>query len=75
MLFTDNRNRDGPDSLGAVLADSWVEGRLPIVTLASKRKFERDRDYALRVATDVADLLFGIATGDYLDQPRRFVPR
>jgi hypothetical protein len=50
VLFTENRNHDGPDSLQATLNDSWIEGRLPVLTLASKQRFERDHDYALAVA-------------------------
>lgn len=75
VLLTENRNHDGPDSLGAVLDDSWIEGRLPVLTLSSKSKFERDLAYAQRVATDVAELLFGVAMGEYRDRPRIDVPR
>jgi len=76
LLFTENRNHDGPDSLHATLADSWKMGHLPVVTLANKARFEHDRGYAERVATDVAEILFGIAQEqEYLDQPRIWVPR
>ena len=76
LLFTENRNHDGPDSLHATLADSWRMGHLPIVTLANKGRFEHDRGYADRVATDVAEILFGIVQEQkYLDQPRIWVPR
>jgi hypothetical protein len=75
VLFTENRNDDGPDSLQATLTDSWQWGHLPVLTLSSKRRFEHDRRYAERVATDVADLLFGIAQQEYRDQPRIYVPR
>ncbi len=75
VLFTENRNQDGTDSLQSTLADSWRAGHLPILTLANKRKFEADRRYADRVATDVAEILFGIVQGEFLDQSRIFVPR
>ena len=75
VLFTENRNHDGPNSLQATLSDSWRMGHLPVLTLSIKRKFETNRDYAEQVATDVAELLFGINQGDYRDQPRIFVPR
>jgi hypothetical protein len=75
VLFTENRNDDGPDSLQATLTDSWRSGRLPILTLSKKWRFERDLAYAERVAADIAELLFGIANGQYLDQPRIYVPR
>jgi hypothetical protein len=75
VLFTDNRNHDGPDSLGATLADSWREGLLPVLTLSNKGRFEHDRGFAERVASDVAEILFGIAEGqDYRDRARIYVP-
>jgi hypothetical protein len=75
VLFTENRNHDGPHSLEATLTDSWRTGHLPVLTLANKSKFEQSREYADRVATDVAELLFGVEYGDYRDQPRIYVPR
>ena len=75
VLFTENRNDDGPDSLQAVLTDSWRSGQLPVLTLANKGRFEHSRAYAERVANDVAELLFAIAHEEYLDQPRIYVPR
>jgi hypothetical protein len=75
VLFTDNRNRDDVESLEATLEDSWREGHLPVFTIANKGRFERDREYAMRAATDVAELLFGIAHGEYRDTPRIYVPR
>jgi hypothetical protein len=74
-LFTENRNHDGPDSLHATLMDSWRVGYLPVLTLANKGKFDHSREYAQCVATDVAELLFGIEHGEYRDQRRIFVPR
>jgi hypothetical protein len=75
VLLTENRNHDGPNSLQATLTDSWQRGCLPVLTLSDKRRFEYDRLYADRVATDVAELLFGIAQEkQYCDQPRIWVP-
>jgi hypothetical protein len=74
VLFTENRNHDGPDSLHATLTDSWRVGHLPVLTLANKAAFEHSRGYAERVATGVAETLFGIAHGEYRDQPRIYVP-
>lgn len=76
VLFTENRNDDGPDSLQATLADSWRVGHLPIVTLSNKARFEYDRDYAGRVASGVAEVLFGVAIPPhrYRDRPRIYVP-
>lgn len=75
VLFTDNRNLEDQTSLQATLMDSWRMGHLPVLTLASKRKFEEKSEYAKRVAIDIAEILFGIAQGEYRDQPRIFVPR
>ncbi len=74
VLFTDNRNNDGVDSLQATLADSWRPGPLPILTLANKDRFQRRRAYGERVASHVADLLFDIKHDRFVDQPRIFVP-
>ena len=75
VLFTNNRNNDGPNSLQTTLAESWRVGNLPVLTLADRVKFDRDRAYGERVATDIADLLFGIREGEYRDLQRVFVPR
>ncbi len=75
VLFTENRNDDGPDSLHATLSDTWQVGHLPVLTLSNKRRFEHRPVYAERVASDVADLLFGIEHGEqYRDQPRIYIP-
>lgn len=74
VLFTDNRNHENENSLQATLADSWRVGHLPVVTLANKGKFDHSEEYAKRVASDVATLLFGICQEQYLDQPRIYVP-
>ena len=74
VLFTENRNDDGPNSLQATLADSWRKGHLPVLTLANKRRLEHSREYAASVATDIAELLFGVFHGEYRDQPRIYVP-
>lgn len=75
VLFTDNRNDDGETSLQATLASIWSPGNLPVITLANKRRFEKDADYRKRVADDVAELLFGILAGDSRDLDRIYVPR
>jgi hypothetical protein len=75
VLLTENRNRDGEESLQATLTDSWELGHLPVLMLSNKLRFEHDPGYAGRVATDIAELLFGIALEQYRDQPRIWVPR
>ena len=47
VLFTENRNHDGPDSLYGTLADSWKDGCLPVLTLANKRRFEHESNFRL----------------------------
>ncbi|MCI0703005.1 MAG: hypothetical protein L0241_18155 [Planctomycetia bacterium] len=74
VLLTDNRNEEDADSLAATLADSWRIGQLPVLTLAKKSRFEHRPEYAKRVATDIAELLFGVANGEYLNVPRIIVP-
>jgi hypothetical protein len=75
VLFTDNRNDDGPDSLEATLSDTWQIGLLPILTLSNRGRFEHDREYGERVASDVAEILFGIVQEqNYRDRPRIYVP-
>jgi hypothetical protein len=75
VLFTENRNHEDENSLQATLTDSWQRGHLPVLTLANKGRFENSSSYAKQVAIDVAELLFGIAQGEYRDQPRIYVPR
>lgn len=75
VLLTDNRNKDGHDSLQATLDDSWEIGCFPIVTIGDKDAFEKDFAYAARVAFDIADLLIGIKQQEFLHQPRFYLPR
>lgn len=75
VLFTDNRNHDGPYSLEATMRELWLKGCLPVITLGNKSSFQTNRDYASRVASDVADVLFGISQQQqFRDCPRIFVP-
>jgi hypothetical protein len=75
VLFTDNRNHEGENSLQATLQDSWREGHLPILTLANKGKFENSAAYATKVAEEVVELLVSVFHDGIRDQPRIFVPR
>ncbi len=74
LLFTDNRNDDGEDSLKATLDERWKEGCLPVVTLASKARFERDSVYRELVVEHVAEILLGASEGEYRSYPRIYVP-
>ena len=75
VLLTDNRNHAGRDSFEAVLRDSWQVGCLPILTLANKRRFDRDAEYAQRTALEIAELLFDLANQKYRGVPRIYIPR
>lgn len=75
VLFTDNRNDEDATSLQATLNDSWVPGSIPVLTLADKKRFERMAEYRERVAVDIADVLFGITDGEFLDRGRIYIPR
>jgi hypothetical protein len=74
VLFTDNRNAENDISLQATLTAMWKPGDLPIITPTSKNKLEQDADYRERVAADIAEVLFGIAEGEYRDRDRIYVP-
>jgi hypothetical protein len=75
ILFTENRNRDGPDSLQATLDDTWRTGQLPVLTLSNKDAFEHSRRYAERVAEGIAEILIGVKeNGMYCDRPRMNLP-
>lgn len=43
---------------------------LPVLTLADKQRFERNAEYRQRVASDIADVLFGLKHGEYRDRNR-----
>lgn len=75
VLYTANRNAAGADSLQQTLDGLWQPGCLPLITLANKIEFEHSAAYRERVAIDVAELLFGVAVGDYCDESRIYVPR
>ena len=74
VLLTDNRNEVDPTSLQATLDEAWAPGMLPVLTLADKQRFERDAEYRQRVASDIADVLFGLKHGEYRDRDRILSP-
>ncbi|OWK43419.1 hypothetical protein FRUB_03018 [Fimbriiglobus ruber] len=74
VLLTENRNHENENSLDATIQDSWREGRLPVLTLANKGRFENSPKYAEQVAKDMAELLFTIFHEGVRDRPRIFVP-
>ena len=74
LLFTNDKNNDDPDSLQATMTDTWRVGHLPVLTLSNQGKFVRDREYANRVAGQIAEILIDLRLGGPRDQPRIFVP-
>ena len=56
------------------MADSLTPVILPVLTIANKRRFERDRRYALIVAREFADHTVDIALGKYRGVGRMFLP-
>lgn len=75
VLFTEDRNKDGPNSIESALNDSWRTGCLPVLTLANKDRFERSSEYADRVAKALAEILFDIRYYKICDQPRIYLPQ
>ena len=61
VLVTSNRV-GGPHSLTAVVAEMGDERSLPVVTIANRRRAERDRDYAEECAFALLDLIDRIET-------------
>ena len=75
VLFTDNRNDDGPDSLEATLRDSLHPDSLPVLTVSDKERFRTSSDYQRAVAKSVAEILFAVhQEAKYLGLGRMFVP-
>jgi len=60
VLFTANRNNDGPDSLQATIAQFNQATSLPVITLARPDRFNEDREYAARVAERALQYLLEI---------------
>jgi hypothetical protein len=75
VLLTDNRSCDGPDALEQAIADSLTTDSLPVLTIGSKERFRRDRDYAQAVAVALLDKLTDIAEGRHRGVGRLYLPR
>lgn len=61
LLFTENRNKRGSDSLKAAVVDLTTEDTLPVVTVGDKERFLTSRSYRVAVSTSVAEIAFQIA--------------
>jgi hypothetical protein len=60
ILFTANRNNDGPDSLEATIRQQGLVTSLPVLTLANVFRFANDRAYAAEVAKRAIERLMDI---------------
>jgi hypothetical protein len=74
LLVTENRNDDGPDSLQRVMGESNSADSLPVLTIANKRRFERDRPYAQVVAKEFLNVVSDTARGLNRGAGRMYLP-
>lgn len=73
VLFTNNRNHDGPDSLEAAIRENNNDLCLPVFTLANENRFQNSREYASKVVEDMMEYLLDI--DDYRGTGRLYLPR
>jgi Tfp pilus assembly pilus retraction ATPase PilT len=60
VLFTGNRNQQGPDSLEETIRTLNQAESLPVITLGDPIRFVYDRDYAERAALRLLDYLLDL---------------
>lgn len=60
VLFTANRNHDGPDSLEAVMQTEGTEASLPVVTVANAQLLLASAEYRERVIQRLLEILTDI---------------
>jgi hypothetical protein len=72
VLFTANRNDEGPESLEAVIRRNNELSSLPVITLSNPKRLPRDRRYANRVAQRLLDILKNL--NNYRGTGRLYVP-
>jgi len=60
VLITSNRNHDGPTSLEAAIRNLGTPQSLPVLTIASVEKFEREPEYVARCAVAMLERLLDI---------------
>jgi hypothetical protein len=60
VLFTGNRNDEGPDSLEAAIRELNKSDSLPVFTLGNLDRFMNSREYAERVADQLLEYAFDI---------------
>lgn len=62
ILITANRNQDGPDSLGAMIAHENAPTSLPVFTISVADQVLIDKEYRDRVAKRLIEYLYEIDT-------------
>jgi hypothetical protein len=60
VLFTANRNDEGPDSLEATIRRFNQASSLPVITLGDSERFSQDREYAERVVIRLLEILLDL---------------
>lgn len=60
VLVTGNRNADGPDSLEVAIREQGNAESLPVLTLANSDRLMQSRDYALRAAERLLEILIDL---------------
>ncbi len=72
VLFTANRNDEGPESLEAAIRSYNQPSSLPVITLGNPKRFSYDRRYIHRVAERLLDILHNL--DNYRGAGRLYVP-
>ena len=72
VLFTANRNDEGPESLEATIRQNNQLSSLPVITLSNPKRLLRDRRYANRAAQRLLDILKNL--DNYRGTGRLYVP-
>lgn len=60
VLLTANRNKDGLDSLEATIATQHEPHHLPVLTVSNADQILTDREYAVRVVTQLLEFLYDL---------------
>src|SRR5207244_10735975 len=72
VLFTANRNDEGPESLEAAIRSYNQPSSLPVITLGNPKRFSYDRRYIPRVADRLLDIVHNL--DNYRGAGRLYVP-
>lgn len=72
LLLTDNRIREGPDSLEQTLRDEQSSTCLPVLTVGNSERLRADRHYRHARAERLVEILVDLER--YLGTPRLYIP-